>query len=518
MLASPSFTVLQLTQVPLLTNGVLAAKFGFAKTMAAYTANMDLMTNTAGQMADWYKQNTLRPTQMVGLRPTTPVPPDMWDIMSRSFSPAAKAGLKELVDRGKITSTFMQELMETMVQPNAQGWVSTGWNNTLNWARAAPQFVEALNRVMTAKMVFDLAGNANPDTVEYAETVIDKTHFDYANENYPGFFNMPGARPILMFKKYVMGVYQLLSTALWHTVSGGPTGSNAARIEAAKTFGYIIGAHALAGGVATAVWEPIKWLAAGAMMAIPDWGDDEGDEFALWVRNAIAEFTGGGLLQDMMMGGVPAAAGLSISQRISLSDMLFREHTAETYKEGYQRYMVQLLGPLYGVGESAMGGIDKIQQGELLKGLGLMLPKGLRDLSKAWDLAERGPTTGSGMSVQMEEPLGLGDLAWQAGGFRSFDEAMAQQRRFDTEGAEQRPKTQRKLLLRRLVNAMDDAGAYEEVFSDIWAFNDEYPHEAITSETMIKAMRERNRLEMDQINGANVEPDARGYVQDVVRY
>jgi hypothetical protein len=164
-LFSPSYTVVNLTQVPLVAGPYLAAKFGMGRATKALGKAYRAVF-AAGAKEAWDLKG--------GFAGTTE---SSYERMRAAMSPAEQQMLDELNRRGIIDSTFAQELVAS-----GQGRDRGLADRVMDFARTMPQVAELVNRLTVATATYNLAkqaGRSDADATEAAAEAVLQTQFDY---------------------------------------------------------------------------------------------------------------------------------------------------------------------------------------------------------------------------------------------------------------------------------------------------------------------------------------------------
>ncbi|CAM5608587.1 hypothetical protein RLIN73S_00965 [Rhodanobacter lindaniclasticus] len=97
---------------------------------------------------------------------------------------------------------------------------------------------------------------------------------------------------------------------------------------------------------------------------------------------------------------VSHVTGVNIANRVSLSDMWFRDSDRELEgKDQYYAYMDSLLGPLAGAAKNVFIGSKMIGDGHTLRGIETMLPSFAKNAMKGYRFASQGVNTLAGAPI-----------------------------------------------------------------------------------------------------------------------
>ena len=383
--------------------------------------------------------------------------------------------LKKLTDLGVIDATFAAELYRT-----AKGGSENEMLMVLeNGLRTLPQIVEVSNRIIMATAAYNLEMRKSGDAkaaYEAAYEAVLQTQFDYSDINKPLWFKgFPAARSIMMFKMYLQGIYALHLSSLGMAV--GKNQSLQTRMEGAKTLGMLAAAHSMLAGVGGGLFEPFKMLIEAIANQFDD--DDEVDfDLDNWLQNNAGEIWAKGL---------PRAAGFDMSSRVGIDNLLIwsQGQPAETLEESFKNKLVELAGPMWGgFGKNFFAGLDQMLEGQVTRGAGRMLPKGIADLVRAYDMKVNGVTTRSGEAIVSPDDIGWGAAFTQAYGFQPAAKVQATDRYYGQKGYDIAKKAARTALMRQYQRG--DASS-----EDIVDWNRRNPEYEIKARQLIDAEKRR---------------------------
>lgn len=489
-LGSPSYSMINSTQPMLVALPYLAAKHGGI--IKAQRAMFKAYRMFSGAAAKALKDSKFGAAGM---------PENILDLVKKNMTSGQKSMIDELVNRGIIDATFVQELYE------AAGGVSAGGafgkrtkaanavNKMMDIARATPQTIEVLNRVVTAVATYEMTGG----DIEAAAEAVLETQFDYSVLNKPRLFkSWTGARSIMMFKMYAQGMYALLGSNLGRIISSASTKEE--RMEAIKIVGGVLGTHSLAAGTVGALFmEPVKLMiaAAGAVMG----GDDWDEQLQEGYRNALADIFGL-KMGEIIARGVPRAIGLDLSQRIGLGNLMFMGvQDARSYEDKWKNTLVAGLGPMGALSVSVARGFDYMQNGQFAKGLASMSPKFSRDVYNTIAMYSDGMTDSRGNMIASPNKFGMLDLLYQFVGIQPSIKAEIYEGR--------RTQIRTEMSIRDTQNELraqwKNASPTER--GKIWArkiipFNREFPGDSITMKSLRSGLEKRKQRERETKRGA----------------
>lgn len=392
---SPAFYAQQLSQTYVVTQPVLAGKFGYWKSMKAITKGyLDALPMFKG----------FDPVDL------TKAPTDV------------RAMLETLTSHGKIDIGIDVELGSWATSSSA----TTAWNKFDKFLRHAVMTLESFNRSTAAIAAYRMEkskqlaegkqeAEAHNAATRYAEKIIHSTHGSYDGFNTPRIMStaFPGARVITQFRRYQIIQMSLLAR-LFHGAYKGSTPEEKA--VARKGLGYTIGHGLIFTG---ALGAPV--VSSLATVGIWLFGDEDDPEKKLFptqgdkesfYRKAIGDQD----VADLVLNGTPAALGLSVAQKIGWQNMLslmpFVDADPFT-KKGYEQNVVGLLGPAVSLVGKVAQGIGDMRSGEYYKGMEKMLPNGFGNAMRGYRFSSEGVTLKNGDVVLPPEEISFIDGLFQ---------------------------------------------------------------------------------------------------------
>ena len=389
--------VVNLTQTPLVAYPLMAAKFGsWSKSASALMkAAKDY---TKGEMT-WESGISIEEAKF------------LTEDERKMFSILIKDGtidVSQAHDLAQAASTDYLSLSE-------KGGNLHKFAKAMKVISAPFHYAEVANRQITALAVYRMAApEAGHDVaVNMAREIVEKGHFDYSGENRARIMQGNLARVALLFKQYAQNMtfrlardFQMMLKR--HDVTGQE------KKEARARFFGIIGGHFM---VAGALGLPVVGMfgqAVGAMMALLG-DDDEPWDYKTELRNFLADTFGvkGG---EMIAHGPARILPVDLSTRMSLSDLWWRsDERGLEGRELFNHFMMNILGPTAGNASAMFTGASMMAEGEIWKGVEMMLPKVVKDVGKSIRYAQEG-VTNKQRDILLDELDGY-ELAGQLLGF-----------------------------------------------------------------------------------------------------
>jgi hypothetical protein len=286
-----------------------------------------------------------------------------------------------------------------------------------------PHQVEVVNRTMTALAAYRLeiaAGRSHEQAMEYANSVLDKTHMNYSATNAP-YWLKPGVVPfgkvLFQYRKFQLGMLTLMANQFKQAFKGDAT----SRKEARRALYGIFAMHGLMTGAVGLPAAGTIFMIANLLNAIFGDEDEPFDaeaEFRLFLAEAF------GVDNALVVAkGLPTLLGVDLSRNLGMGDVAAPIRVLRSDKEGRDLYLEILaagLGPtIGGLGPQFVEGIQMLMKGDLYRGAEGLTPRFMRDLIRAARLEEQGLTTKTGQTIFTPEEISAWDKAIQAVGFPS---------------------------------------------------------------------------------------------------
>jgi len=315
-----------------------------------------------------------------------------------------REAIETLVNSGRIDISLESDL---------GSWKSDESKNVASLAveklRKISQDIESINRVVTAVAAYRLekqAGASQEKAVAYADQIILDTHGDYSGFNAPRFTRQGFGRLITQFRKFQLIQISLIAK-LGHQAFKGA--SPAERAIGRKALAFTLGhTFAAAGLMGMPGFAAIAWIIGKAFG-----DDDEPDNPEATLRKMI----GDDALADLLLKGIPKLAGVDLSGKLGMGQMLSLLPYTELdlTRDGYARAVTAAMGPFIGgLAPKVIDGIGLIMQGNYYKGLEAIAPKGMADVLKAVELANKGIAQRNGDVVLSADDIGVLDVMSQA--------------------------------------------------------------------------------------------------------
>jgi hypothetical protein len=213
-------------------------------------------------------------------------------------------------------------------------------------------------------------------------------------------------------------------------------------------------------------------------------------------------------------GPVNALTGFEISERVGLSELLYRANRYNSDPSAEESVVQLLGGPAWSTFSGIKRGINDMREGEYYRGLESMLPLMVSNPMRAWRFYSEGGVQTRGDNFIYED-LTSSELIGRALGFNSAELVRRQDRssemmRIGTGVQEKRTKLIERLFLAR--RAGDDEAA-DQAIQDIIDFNQtvgtRFPPAAISSDDVESSFDRRIDTIQDMVNGVSINPQVR---------
>ena len=402
--------------------------------------------------------------------------------------------VQELLDKGIIDITIEHDL-GTAAAGGSPGQGTGRFARTMNFM---PRQTEIVNRVATALAAYRLERKAaaatptlswEPKARAYAERMVVDSHLDYTPENAPRLMRAESlgglGRLVWQFKKYQQGMIYLhvkLAKDFWQHGDK----------EAGRQLVYLLGASVATAGVAGGpIFAGLGGLAlAGIAKMWPD--DDEPDIrqiFYQGLKDAVGETAARAIMK-----GLPAAAGLDLSQRLGMGSMsnpfeFARTNPNQSGQEWMAAYLLALAGPWASIAANLVDAVDAATSGQYVEAAKRAMPKVVSDMLKAYERADQGITSRRGEVLLSKEEIG--DWGWlsKALGFESTSVADMYELRAAIKEKSRAVSDARSEITRAYALARRRGDGMADVQERVREFNARNPEFAIKPRDLVQAYR-----------------------------
>lgn len=492
-LMHPSQAVINMTQNFQVAIPTAAAKYGTARSIAAFSRAMKTVIGPSfkGLGMGFTKGATGHDILLHVLDAVRESP------AHGRWARGENSPLQQLMDKGVIDSTFSNELGD-MAKGSSQFW-----SRVFEYARLLPNMSETFNRVSTALAGLELT-NGN---VRATADLIRQTHFDYSPGGQPRAFkgirnNLPVlGSSVVMFKTYAQGMAHLLYSNVRDSVMGAHNSEGTAfqkRAEAAKTVAGLVLATAIFSGIKGATPELVHLAAYAYNKAFGD--KDKYFDLDNTMHRLLAEEFGP-KAGDTLFSGLPTLAGINITNNIGINSLILNNppDLLSSDAAAYKDFLFQAAGPVPDLmAKTVTGFYKKAEQGDLLGAINGAIPaRTYQDAIKAFNLYSGGTTTAGGN--MMVEPGDKWGSAMQLIGFTPQNLAKARERTGTAVDYAKFVKDRRSDLLTQFSHGPIDMKALN-------SFNSANPGRAITVGEIIKYRRFSQQSSSEAKGGMTRDP------------
>ena len=479
---SPASAMVNLTQTALVAYPQMGAKWGFDKAASALTkasaevvkAKNDLSTMLKGAELDAFNQ---------------------------------------AVKDGTIDVTMAHDLAG-IAQGEDQG-VMWKVRPVMRWASFMFHHAEKFNRQATFIAAYRLAKEANPSQTfdqhyEAAKKATYDGHFDYSASNRARVMQGNWQRVILLFKQYSQSMIYTLARSAYQSVKAIDPKD---RKEARRSLSGILAAHAAAAGV-------LGLPLVGPLLTVASWiggDDDEPWDAEVAMQNAMAELLGP-KAAEVIARGFSRLTPFDLSGRVALNKLILPDvQEGLEGKEWAESAMAAALGPVAGIGVNMARGVQKITEGDYMRGMEDMLPTALRGPLKALRYANEGAVDKTGVVITDE--VSVPGVLGQASGFAPSQVRRDTERRSAIYGYDRALLERRSVLMRMFAQARisGDEETAQEVQKDIQRFNQKNPSRRITPMNLAASIRNRRKRVQEAEQGVYL-PSKRRDALDAVTF
>lgn len=493
---TPAAAIVNFSQTPLVALPVLGARFG----------NVDAAAELGKAAKQW-----------AGARG-----PIENRLRGEEYRAVVKARRSGLIDK-----TQAHDLAST-TEYGMEGKYNSAEGRFMDAASWAFHKAEVMNREVTFLAAYRLARKndiPHADAILVAENLTWDSHFDYNNANRPPIMQSDLGRVVLLFKQYSLNMTYRMMRDFRNAIASNKNISSAERKQAKKRFaGMMTMAFILGGymGLPTFLTLPIE-LVAEALF------DDEDDpfEFEDAMYSYISELFNAEVAEWFMRGAVDGGTGATLSSRVSLGQLWFRDlPDAGTGEEVMQNVIKEALGPLIGTFFDAGVQAYDLMQGDLGpadQAIERVMPKVFRDLMRSFRYATEGALSKHTPQSTILAPPGqlLGqdpqqfdalDIFWTAVGFTPtrLTEAYEQRGAFMTKTT--KLSDRRADLMKKMADAADlahfnsDMGEMDRISEMIARFNEKNPLLKIERADLAQSFRRRLMRDEKSIYGQEIDP------------
>jgi len=353
--------------------------------------------------------------------------------------------------------------------------------------------VEVYNRRATALAAYRMARERNKtheEAILDAENLTWDAHFDYSNTNRPRIMQQGIGRVAFMFKNYSVNAGYRLGRDFIDTVKDKD------RKAAASRFAGTVMMTGLMSGIRGL---PFIWMAMGIAAVF---GSDEDEPYDLEgaTRSTLTELTGSKEISHAIMDGpIDAMTGLTLSTRVSLSNLVYRDQNKELLPdEVLPAFLLEASGAFLGGVLPNIGKAWKdLDEGRGDLALRRVTPVALRNWLKADAYYDEGSVKRDGTVVFDPEEFNKVEIAGQALGFTPTKVGLEFKRSNIAYSAKKKLSNRSAQIRKRILNAETRGTESDEdaAWAEFDAFNEKQKdfRDRITFKSIGSARKSRGK-------------------------
>ena len=414
--ASPGYMIMQLAQPYTLTLPELAKHFGYAKSMSAmasgYKDMMLVMAASAKVQHEvygaWQKGETTNIRSGISAR-TLEVAQQM------GLSKDTADFLQKLDNMGKLEAgTFANENFHGL-DASARSSGGVKFMQMLNGTATQAELTARLVAALSSKRLHDEAtangtlsksiSNKYASREDYAGHVVSESQFEWGGNQTSRMFSKQGvlgpASPVaLQFHGFATRLFSKLTTEGYNAFKGETAEE---RAEARRfMLAHLTAVASLGGamGLPAAAWAAAAITKASTLM--PGSGGEAYDVNS-HMQHFLSGIVGKGAT-EVLYHGLPRALNADFSN-LADKDLLPMTSFLEDRRkleDSIPAYLSQAWGSSIGAGVNGLMGARDIMNGNVMKGLGRVLPTALKDGVKAYQISQNGYTDSAGNKLPMD--------------------------------------------------------------------------------------------------------------------
>jgi hypothetical protein len=428
----------------------------------------------------------------------------LWRAGKVFFSKKPDPEMQRVIDRGMKSGVIRTQQLQDIANFKKYGTnldtLKIRTERVVNWAFAKS---DTFNRETALLASYEL--NKEKLKSKFSGTALEDAAFKEAERDVYNAFgsSFPKAAPPLMgnglaktaltFKRFSLNRMWMLYKAYKEAAKGeSPEVRKAARRE---LLGYFGTAYVFAGVQGMPLVGAGMTLAGLLNSAFGD--DDEPYDLDEEMKKAIGLFNTKGPLN--------AALNVDFASRTGWTGMFWRDDPKRMAEVGPVTYtMEQLLGPAYSYAVGVPRAWDQLERGNYARAFEQMSPRAVGNISKGIRYATEGALTPDG--TPLVDDVNAYNAFMQVFGFRPADVAEAGEEAGAAKGIEQKLRDRRNALIARAAMArmVGDTEGYLEAREEALEFSQKVPTARITDQTIIDAVKRREKKMRDSVNGVTV--------------
>lgn len=395
--------------------------------------------------------------------------------------------MREMQDRGVFDLGQARQLQRMAVggSPRTQ--------NAVRVASMTAQWSDMVNRIATGLAAFRLAEKGKSGLLgdqstmahmNYADAAVKYIMDDFSPDNTARAIGKQGVfgkvTPLATaFMNYNLQTMQQIARTVLDGMFGHdktPEGLQRAS-EARRELAGIMGTTSM---IAGALGLPFANVFAGVYNTIADlYDEDEPRDIRIAARNWLADNFGAPVGEAIAHGPLQALTGVE-SYTFGMQNLLPGSEflsSRRLLKDRLDELPKTLMGPALNAGLDLAAGMAKISDGQLVKGIGQMLPSGLKGYWKAGEIAAHGFTDSKGNPIGL--PATPWDIAVQTTGLRPAVRAETAEAAAEISAHQQRINARKASINDRIFKAYRFDGDMTGPLGEMAAFNAKNPLQPI---------------------------------------
>ena len=440
---------------------------------------------------------------------------------------------EEMVRRQLFEKTRVHDLAGISDEGMERGLLGRRWMDMMS---AAFHNAEVFNREVTAMASYRLAraaGRSHESALNLGYNVTLDAHFDYSNAGRPSALTSPVMKVVGQYKQYAINMsWRILRDA--YVATAAPDVSPEVRREMRSRSLGMVGMSFLMGGfTGFAAYSAIKtiWQSLEGLLGDDDDPREFESEMRTGLKSSINSFLDDEELSETIadyiwVGPLDMATGASIGLRVSPDIwrlFIQEQNPALEGRTKYAHILLQAAGPVVGgTFGMAFDAMERIGEEEYWEGFEKVVPKFVRDVSKAFRYSDKGLTNAAGDTMFEADEISGWQIALQSQGFtptmmtKQYGINRLKNRR------ETRIEDRRAFLLRKAALEVIDSDFIEDVspetVSEIDKFNAANSSFFINGETINNSIRTRVAASDKSERGRRVNPKLKESTDELVDF
>lgn len=390
---SPSYVLVNTTQLGVLLWPELSKKHGFAKSAKAIASSTTIAFNIM--------RETLKAGAAIGYkRALDAVITEQVLQNAAGVDEATASYLMKIIADGVIDIGGSSRELGRIADGSVAGKLDTG----LRWAASFGLYSETFTRLVAALA----ARKLNGDDTAYAHKVIEQSMLNYADWNTARQMGKMGfAKDLTKVMTAFMQYSAQVTEKLYREFHAGIISKTSTAAEKKEARRFLGGHLAAVGTIAGTLGLPFATVVAAAAEKLVDLFDDDEqpyDATAAW-RNFLADMLGPDI-GDMAARGITRAGdqGFDLSQRAGEQNLLpFSQFLTDKrkWKEAASESALRSMGAPVSMVINILEGGTKIGDGDVIGGLVSMMPMALKGPAQSYRMTEKGYVDNQGNKLPM---------------------------------------------------------------------------------------------------------------------